>query len=114
MIKLTADPDPVYNVNALPTVIEAGHQGDNEAQTIDFDITDWRNRYGAGNVIIYFRINGMPYSRQLQQIGTIARLTITSDLTEYAGFLEAQLRYTVNNNVVKHSKMFMLRIADSL
>lgn len=107
----------VYFVPCGESTIDLGRAGENLAQRIVFNISDWIRLFGPGNVSLLVRRPGdqQPYP-----------VVVTSDLeagqaswavsdldTAKAGFGQAELLYLVNDAVVK-SRVWQTYVAKSL
>ena len=92
-----------------------GYQGENLANTLEFDYSEWAEEYGAGELSAYHKRPGdeQSYPVELTDSNNVASWTITNVDTSYAGYGEFQLIYSVNE-VVKKSKVFRTTIMPSL
>lgn len=110
MIKLTLQPD-----QSCPQIIRIGQQLDNEAERIQFDLTDWVAQYGAGVPQLKVKRAGdtNPYPVLMTFSDGIATWLITDTETSVAGYGEVQLSYTVGE-VLKHTEIMKLFCGRSL
>lgn len=110
MIKLTLSPD-----QSCPAMIRIGVQEDNLAEVVQFDLTDWVTKYGAGVPQLRVKRAGdtEPYPVLMDFTGGIATWTITDVDTSVAGYGSVQLSYTVGE-VVKHTEIIRMFCGSSL
>lgn len=92
-----------------------GRQGENLAREIEFDISDWVETFGEGTVQALHRRDNdaAPYPLNPTFSGGKAIWLVTDADTAYAGSGECELRYTVNDVLVK-SRLYRTTVAPSL
>lgn len=80
-----------------------GVQGENEARSIQFDVTPWVDELGSGVVTATAKRSqdSQPYPVTITVDGTTATWNPTSTDTAYAGVGSFQLEYTVNSVLAK-------------
>lgn len=88
---------------ASPDGLFIGRQGENLAREIEFNINDWIDTFGEGNVFALHRrnVDAAPYPLNLTVADGKAVWTITNVDTAYTGSGECELRYVVDDVIVK-------------
>lgn len=85
--------------------IELGHQGENLATTIQFDVTAWAEAYGDGSVVLLNqRKNETPYPVVVEKEDNIVTWNVTNVDTGIAGTGWCELQYYVGNVLAKSDK----------
>lgn len=97
------------------TVLTLGRQGENKAHQIQFDLSDWVTRYGAGTAMLVHKRKGdaAPYIVPTTLTGDTLTWEISSIDTAFSGAGLAELRYSINDVVVK-SATFQTLILQSM
>lgn len=96
-------------------VIPIGRQGENEVETVQFDISGWAEEYGDGTFTLLHQRSRdtAPYECPIAIDGETVSWIIRNTDTAYGGLGEAQLIYTVNEAVAK-SVIFKTKTYNSL
>ena len=97
-------------------VLYLGRQGENGVRTLDFDFSDFRNRFGDGvlSLVIRRKPNEDPFHVALDIIPqNTAVWTVSNVETDIVGEGEAQFIYTVGGNV-KKTVIYKTRVDASL
>ena len=83
--------------------IYIGRAGENEVETVQFDIHPWIEEFGEGNVILLIQRpqDLAPYPVEVSVEDGIVTWAVTSADTQYIGMGAIQLRYTVDEQVKK-------------
>lgn len=104
---------PVTDDKRIKIVI--GHGGENQVLTVDFDLTEWVEKYGLGQPYIHIKRHGdtIAYSSMLAFSDNIATWTISEIDTAKAGSGSAQLMYVVDDKI-KKNKIFSIFVDRSL
>ena len=92
------------NDRFLPEII-LGRQGEKNARSIRFDISDWISDYGKGSVqLIHQRSqDDTPYPVAIKLSGSVAIWNVTLTDTACPGSGKCELRYCIDDVVVKSS-----------
>lgn len=104
------------NVNDKVTrPISIGHQGENLAREIQFDVTAWAETYGEGTVALLLKRPGdvIPYPAIVTREGNVVTWEPTETDTKKDGYGEIELQYFVNEKLVK-SDVFPITIPKSI
>lgn len=107
MIKLKESPS---------LVLYLGRQGENGVRTLNFDFSDFRERFGDGvlSLVMRRKVTEDPYPIALDIIPqSIAVWTVSNVETDIVGSGEAQFIYTVGGNV-KKTVIYKTRVDASL
>ena len=93
----------MISVNDTKQLIYLGIQGETEARTVEFDFGDWVETYGVGTLMLYNQRNGedMVYPVPLEVENNVATWIISELDVALSGFGLCQLKYKVNDTVVK-------------
>lgn len=85
------------------SVFPLGRLGENEATTVVFDISEWRESFGEGTVLLLNRRNGDSdaYPCVIEQEGNEVRWRIKSADVAAVGYGQCELIYTVGDTIVK-------------
>ena len=96
-------------------VIPIGRQGENEVETVQFDVSGWAEEYGDGTFTLLHQRSRdtAPYECPIVVDGETVNWTVRNTDTAYGGLGEAQLIYTVNEAVAK-SVIFETKTHNSL
>ena len=100
----------IWDVNNLDNaVISIGWSGENKVKEILFNYSAWAKMFGPGILTLDISrpVNPMPYPITLQVDGDIATWQVSDSDTQYEGRGNAQLRYTVGEQVKKSAKFFI-------
>ena len=83
--------------------IALGQQGENEARTVQFDISNWISEFGNGEVKVLLQrfIDANPYAVHISQSDNIISWIVTNTDTAIAGYSKVQLTYTNNMTIIK-------------
>ena len=108
--------DEVINLSTtLSVILQLGRVGENNANSITFDFSDWQSEFGEGTVSLVCKrptdAEGYPVS--LTVSGTEATWLVSSTDVAYEGLGQAQISYTVNG-VIKKSVIYMTRTCPSI
>lgn len=93
-----------------------GKAGEGGVTNISFDLTEWFELFGdTGTLTLLVQrpTDTAPYPVMLDVNGNIARWTVSATDCEHKGIGEAELRYSVEGNVVK-SRNFSIKILRAL
>ena len=104
--------DPLKPCN---TILMLGRQGENKAHQICFDLNQLVTHYGSGTALLVHQRNGdaAPYIVPTSVSNNILFWLISNIDTLYAGNGKAELRYIVNDIIVK-SVTFQTRVMPSM
>ena len=88
--------------NRIQTV-NLGKQGENKARQIVFDISEFREHYGAGTAMLAHKRqrDAAPYIVDTTASGNLLIWDISSTDTEQSGTGYAELRYCVDDLIAK-------------
>ena len=108
--------DEIINLSTtLSVILQLGRVGENNANEITFDFSDWQSEFGEGTVSLVCKrptdAEGYPVS--LTVSGTEATWLVSSTDVAYEGLGQAQITYTVNG-VIKKSVIYMTRTCPSI
>ena len=108
--------DEVINLSTtLSVILQLGRVGENNANEITFDFSDWQSEFGEGTVSLVCKrptdAEGYPVSLTVD--GTEATWLVSSTDVAYEGLGQAQISYTVNG-VIKKSVIYMTRTCPSI
>ena len=98
------------------SVIVLGKRGENEAQLIRFDVSNWPLLYGeGGNYVLLAEHDGdeAPYMVPIAVEDGIITWTVTNSDTSAAGFGHCELQYYLGDCIAK-SSMWRTRVYDAL
>ena len=92
-----------YVIAEHETVIPLGRQGENNVETVQFDVSGWEAEYGEGAYeLLHERcMDTAPYECPITVDGGIVSWVVRSADTAYVGRGEAQLMYVVDDGVAK-------------
>lgn len=105
----------IYNTNkAIPPII-IGRRGENEVESVYFDFSEWKVKYGTGTLILLIQRpnENVIYPVELTTEGIVATWTISSTDTAMRGIGKGTLQYTVSGKV-KKTKIFKFIVDDAL
>ena len=93
----------MISINDKNELIYLGVQGETEARIVEFDFEDWIQQYGSGTLELVAQRNGeqTAYPIELAFYDNIAVWTVSDIDNARAGFGRCQLRYKVNDVIVK-------------
>ena len=108
--------DEIINLSTtLSVILQLGRVGENNANEITFDFSNWQSEFGEGTVSLVCKrptdAEGYPVS--LTVSGTEATWLVSSTDVAYEGLGQAQISYTVNG-VIKKSVIYMTRTCPSI
>lgn len=106
----------IYHVPCGESTIELGRAGENLAQQIVFNVSDWLAAFGAeGGFSLLIRRPGdqQPYPVEVTLAEEAVTWTVSNLDTASPGFGQAELMYLVGNAVVK-SRVWQTYVAKSL
>lgn len=97
------------------TLLVIGQQGENEAETFDFDFSSFVEEFGSGTITLAVQRphDDNPYPVNLTVNGTTATWTVSDSDTQYEGRGRVQITYTVDE-VIKKSVAFKTKILPSV
>lgn len=103
----------VENASGQPVVI--GYAGENKAEVLQIDYSEWIEAYGEGTIALRYQRphESYPYEIALETDEGVAEWTIDSTATAVRGIGKAQLHYTVDG-VLKKSCVFPVVVNSSL
>ena len=95
--------------------IPVGHQGENCAQKIQFDVTDWVDTYGEGTVALLLKRPGdvIPYPVVMENEDNIYTWIPSETDTRKEGIGEIELQYLVDDVIAK-SDVWLVNITKAL
>lgn len=98
------------------TIIVIGNEGENVAKTVEFDYSSYAEEFGEGTAYLwYIRPNdGYEYPIRMEAENDIATWNVSALDTRYEGDGQVQLIYVVNNVVKKKSKVFTVKVMNSI
>lgn len=84
-------------------LLNIGHQGENNAKTFVFPITDWKTKYGNGEFSLYNKRTVDPdgYLCSVTSDDNFVYWTVSNTETQYKGKGKCQLVYTVDGVIAK-------------
>lgn len=106
----------MQQIKATPGAILAlGRQGEHLARQIRFSLASFRALYGEGQAELAYRRRGdeLPYLARVTQEGDTCLWTLTGEDTAVDGMGQCELRYRVNETVVK-TEIWQTFVAQSM
>lgn len=112
-----------YSVNIsasgvpTPSALKIGKLGENNVVYIDFDVTEWHNTLGDGQVTGFFKRRGESeaYPLILSTTGNIATLTVTNVETLKTGLNQMEIDYVdPDGNYLAKTNTIVVDVAKSL
>lgn len=105
----------MINANEHTSLITIGYRGEKNAEVIEFDFSEWYEKYGPGSICLLLQRHGdkVIYPVELEVEGTVAKWTVSATDTALHGTGKATLQYTVGD-VIKKGKVFHFTVGDSL
>lgn len=106
MLQINAREDKCINI---------GRRGENSARVVHFDITNWIETYGEGDVLLVVKRYGdlHPYSVSVAKESNQVSWVISSVDVDSPGYGECELIYIIDNKVAK-STLYQTYTEDSL
>lgn len=100
---------------SLNRPIPVGHQGENNARAIQFDVTDWVTTYGEGTVALLLKRPGdvIPYPVPMEHEGNVYSWLPSETDTKREGIGEIELQYLVDDVVAK-TDVWLINISKSI
>ena len=95
--------------------LNLGRQGENLAREFEFDFSMWKEQYGEGTISLIAQrcTDDTPYPVAITIEGNKAIWTVTNADTAFVGTGKCELRYTVDEVIVK-SATYRTKVAPSL
>jgi len=92
-----------YVIATEDTVIPLGRQGENNVETVQFDVSGWAEKYGEGAFeLLHERcLDTAPYSCPIEVGYNVVSWLVRNSDTAYAGRGQAELIYAVNGAIAK-------------
>lgn len=105
----------MFDIVIMSGKIRLGKQGEHLARRVPFELGLWENQFGEGRCELLHQRNGdeAPYPVNLTVDNNVAYWNVTSVDTAVAGKGECELRYIVNDVVVK-STTYVTKVSESL
>ena len=105
----------MFDIAIMCGKIRLGKQGEHLARRVPFELGLWENQFGEGRCELLHQRNGdeAPYPVNLTVDNNVAYWHVTSVDTAVAGKGECELRYIVNDVVVK-STTYVTKVSESL
>ena len=104
-----------YSVQSNDVKLYLGHQGENLARELEFDLSEWMSEYGEGTAQLLHQRPGEDslYPAKVEMTGDKLLWRLTNADTAISGFGFCELQYLINDVVVK-SKIYKTRTVPSL
>lgn len=105
----------MFDIAIMCGKIRLGKQGEHLARRVPFELGLWENQFGEGRCELLHQRNGdeAPYPVNLTVENNVAYWNVTSVDTAVAGKGECELRYIVNDVVVK-STTYVTKVSEAL
>ena len=105
----------MFDIAIMCGKIRLGKQGEHLARRVPFELGLWENQFGEGRCELLHQRNGdeAPYPVNLTVENNVAYWHVTSVDTAVAGKGECELRYIVNDVVVK-STTYVTKVSEAL